>query len=125
MLTCLGQRLKCNESKVAGTDPIYISGLAMQALRMNTPKGYVSILERDQLLSVPATISGIKDLIRILAKNDHRKRRNYEQWKCASEQSEQSEADFLQELISGAVVPPLRITLPYSFDTPTKKKVQL
>jgi hypothetical protein len=34
---------------------------------MSSPKGYVTILKREKLLDVPATVEEVKDLIRVLA----------------------------------------------------------
>ncbi|RGB25445.1 hypothetical protein C1646_459379 [Rhizophagus diaphanus] len=58
------EEMKVRKLRVAG---MLHMGLKSQVLHMSSPKGYVTILKREQLLDVPATVERIRDLIRVLA----------------------------------------------------------
>ncbi|CAG8664242.1 10929_t:CDS:2, partial [Racocetra fulgida] len=67
IFVCLCRLVNFEETKIRKLQipGILHLGLKSQVLQMS-PKGYVTILKRDKLLEVPATIEKIKDLIRVL-----------------------------------------------------------
>ncbi|CAG8689651.1 7436_t:CDS:10, partial [Cetraspora pellucida] len=68
IFVCLCRLVNFEETKIRKLQipGILHLGLKSQVLQMSSPKGYVTILKRDKLLEVPATIEKIKDLIRVL-----------------------------------------------------------
>ncbi|RGB40339.1 hypothetical protein C1646_687933 [Rhizophagus diaphanus] len=68
ILICLSRQVHFEETKVRQLRVVGILhlGLKTQVLHLSSPKGYVSILKREKLLEVPATVENIRDLIRVL-----------------------------------------------------------
>jgi len=90
---------------------------------MTNPKGYVSLLERDKLHTVPAIVDNVKDLIMLLASVWRAKKMVMDCMEIVKEEeSNLPEEDFMQQIIDGRMTPPHSVSLPWSFDTPSKSK---
>ncbi|RUP43833.1 hypothetical protein BC936DRAFT_136677, partial [Jimgerdemannia flammicorona] len=127
MLVCLNQLVKFDAKKVRRLQVVGLlhSGLKLQVCRMTNPKGYVSLLVRDELHEVPLNVEELKSLIMLLASVWKAKKMVTECIEVVKEKEspDLTEEEFMQEIIeSGTMSLPHSIDLPWSFDTPDKKR---
>lgn len=100
------------------------SGLKCQVLRMSHPDGYVCLLERNELHEVPTVVENLRDLFKLLKSIWQMKKMIRD---CAavvnSRHIPKTEEELFTELTGGGPKSPLRAAMiPWSFDTPTKRK---
>ncbi|RUP47013.1 hypothetical protein BC936DRAFT_146227 [Jimgerdemannia flammicorona] len=100
------------------------SGLKCQILQMSHPNGYVCLLERNELLEVPTVVENLRDLFMLLKGIWQMKKMIRD---CAavvnSRHIPNTEEELFTELTDGGLKsPPRATTIPWSFDTPTKRK---
>ncbi|GBC05148.1 hypothetical protein RclHR1_06060006 [Rhizophagus clarus] len=108
------EETKIRKLRVAGMLHL---GLKSQVLHLSSPKGYVSILKREKLLEVPATIKKLRDLIRVLASVWMLKKIVTDCVETVNMRV-QNKDEFLQEVVRmGTESPPLTVVLPWSCNT--------
>ncbi|RUS35524.1 hypothetical protein BC938DRAFT_480697 [Jimgerdemannia flammicorona] len=106
---------KVRELQVVG---ILHGGLKLQSMRMNSPKGYISIMKRDDLNEVPIVVGRLADLIFVLKRVWQVKEIVRECMSVVNSPTSQTEQEMLEEILDEGNRTPQRIVLPWSFDTP-------
>ncbi|RUS31922.1 hypothetical protein BC938DRAFT_476748, partial [Jimgerdemannia flammicorona] len=103
MLVCLSQLVKFDKKKIRRLQIVGFlhSGLKLQVYRMINPKGYVSLLAREELHEVPAKVDELKKLIMLLASIWRAKVVNEELPDLTGE-------EFIQEIVGSGIMSPSR-----------------
>ncbi|RUS27714.1 hypothetical protein BC938DRAFT_482838 [Jimgerdemannia flammicorona] len=129
MLVCLSWLVRFNEKKVRRLQVVGLlhSGLILQVCRMTNPKGYVSLLSKDELYEVPVKVDELESFVMLLASVWRAKKMVTDCIEVVNEREspDLTEEEFMQKIVkSGTVSSRRSIHLPWSFDTPKGRKRQ-
>ncbi|CAG8467279.1 22430_t:CDS:2, partial [Racocetra persica] len=133
MLVCLARKVKFDDKKLRKLQVVGLlhSGLMLQTVRMSNPKGFISLLKREELYEVPTSVSRLRDLIMLLCDVWKAKKMVTDCMNIVKEPSpDLTEEEFLrniigvdmtilqkQNLADSSVKTPPPSFLPWSFDT--------